>query len=90
MEKRLGFVGIIVENRKEAAGKVNLILSEFGDIIVARVGLPYKEKNCCVITLIVDSGTDELGALTGKLGKIEGVSVKSALSKPASLAGKEK
>jgi len=88
MEKRLGFVGIIVENRKESASNVNSILSEFGEIIVARVGLPYKEKNCCVITLIVDSGTDELGALTGKLGKIKGVSVKSALSKPACPAGR--
>jgi len=88
MGKRLGFVGIIIENRKESASKVNTILSEFGDIIVARVGLPYKEKNCCVITLIVDAGTDELGALTGKLGKIEGVSVKSALSKPDCPSGR--
>lgn len=81
MEKRLGFVGIIVEDRKLAAPGVNGILSEFGDIIVARVGLPYKEKNCSVITLIVDATTDEIGSLTGKLGKIQGVSVKSALSK---------
>ncbi len=81
MEKRLGFVGIIVENRKESAAKVNGVLSESGEIIVARVGLPYKEKNCCVITLIVDATTDELGSLTGKLGLIHGVSVKSALSK---------
>ena len=81
MEKRLGFVGIIIEDRKRAAEEVNHLLSGHGDIIVARVGIPYKEKHCCVITLIVDATTDELGALTGKLGALSGVSVKSALTK---------
>jgi len=81
MNKRLGFVGIIVEDRKKAAHQVNDILSEHGEIIVARVGLPYRERHCSVITLIVDATTDELGALTGKLGTLEGVSVKSALTK---------
>jgi len=81
MEKRLGFVGIIVSDRKTSSNDVNKILSSFGEIVVARVGLPYQKQNCCVITLIVDATTDELGALTGQLGKINGVSVKSALSK---------
>ena len=79
MEKRLGFVGIILENRKENAPKVNGILSEYSELISARMGLPYREKNCSVITLIVNATTDEVGALTGKLGKLAGVSVKSAL-----------
>ncbi|MBU0478997.1 iron-only hydrogenase system regulator [bacterium] len=81
MNKRLGFVGIIIEDRKKASSRINSLLSEYGDIIAARVGIPYKEKNCCVITLVVDATTDELGSLTGKLGAIEGVSVKSALGK---------
>ena len=81
MEKRLGFVGIIIENRKEAAPKVNAVLSEYGESIVGRMGLPYHERHCNVITLIVDANTDEVGSLTGKLGKIKGVSVKSALGK---------
>jgi putative iron-only hydrogenase system regulator len=81
MSTRVGFVGIIIENRKEAANKVNDIISDFGEAVVARIGLPYKEKNCSVITLIVDTSTDVLGNLTGKLGSISGVSVKSALSK---------
>ena len=81
MEKRVGFVGIIIEDRKKAAPVVNKLLSEHGDIIVARVGLPYRERHCSVITLIVDATTDELGALTGKLGALPGVSVKSALTK---------
>ncbi len=81
MNKRVGFVGIIIENRKKDADKVNQILSEFGDIVIARTGIPYKRKGCCVITLTIDATTDQLGALTGKLGNVSGVSVKSALSK---------
>ena len=81
MDKRVGFVGIIVEDRKKTAHQVNDLLSEHGDIIVARVGLPYRERKCSVITLIVDATTDELGALTGRLGALSGVSVKSALTK---------
>lgn len=81
MDKRVGFIGIIIEDRKKAAHQVNDLLSEHGDIIVARVGLPYRERHCSVITLIVDATTDELGTLTGKLGALDGVSVKSALTK---------
>ncbi len=81
MKKRIGFVGIIVEHRDLSAETVNKVLSEYGDLIIARTGIPYKDKNCCVITIVVDATTDELGALTGKLGEIRGVSVKSALSK---------
>ncbi len=81
MNKRLGFVGIIIEDRKKAAPEVNRILSEHGELIAGRMGLPYKEKHCSIITLIVDATTDELGALTGKLGGVEGVTVKSALAK---------
>jgi len=81
MEKRLGFVGIIISDRKASAPAVNAALTQFGEIIVARVGIPYRERNCCVITLIVDATTDQLGALTGTLGQIPGVSVKAALAK---------
>jgi putative iron-only hydrogenase system regulator len=81
MEKRLGFIGIIIENRKKGAPEVNAILTEYGDLVVARTGVPYPRRKCCVITLIVDATTDDLGAMTGKLGKVDGVTVKSALSK---------
>lgn len=81
MEKRLGFVGLIVENRTMNAVSVNDLLSSFGDIIVARTGVPCPNRNCSAITLVVDATTDELGALTGRLGRLNGVSVKSMLSK---------
>jgi putative iron-only hydrogenase system regulator len=81
MEKRLGFVGIIIENRKKSAELVNRILSESGDLIIARTGIPYHQKSCSVITLVVDATTDEVGVMTGKLGMLDGVTVKSAMSK---------
>lgn len=83
MEKRLGFVGIIIEQREANAAAVNELLGDFGDIIVARTGVPYEKRHCSAITLIVDATTDELGILTGKLGSLPGVSVKSMLSKKA-------
>jgi len=81
MEKRLGFVGVIIHNRKKTAPLVNNMLTEFGELVVGRMGIPHVKKELSVIVLIVNATTDELGALTGKLGRIDGVSVKSALSK---------
>ena len=81
MDKRLGFVGIIVHDRQANAPAVNRVLHDFGDSIVSRTGMPYAERECSVITLIVDMDTDELGKLAGRLGNVEGVSVRSMLSK---------
>ena len=81
MEKRFGFIGIIIENRNISAEKVNKILSEYGSMIIGRMGLPDINDKCSVMSLIVKGDTDEMGALTGKLGAIEGVFVRSALSK---------
>lgn len=80
-ERRLGVVGIVVERRKETAPLVNQLLTEFGEIIVGRLGVPYREAGVSVIALIVDGTTDEIGALTGRLGQIRGVIVKSALTR---------
>lgn len=79
MEKRIGVVGIIVENR-EKAQEVNNILHKYAEIIVGRMGIPYKEREVSVISLIVDGTTDEISAMTGKLGKILDVQVKAALT----------
>jgi len=79
MERRLGVVGIVVEDRKAMAPLVNQILTEHGEIIAGRMGLPYKERAVSVISLIVDGTTDELGSLTGKLGMLKGVHICSSL-----------
>ncbi len=80
MGRRIGFVGIILDDR-ECVDEVNHLLSQYAGLILARVGLPCRDRGISVITLVVEATTDELGALTGSLGKIAGVSVKSALSK---------
>jgi putative iron-only hydrogenase system regulator len=79
--KRIGFVGIIIEDREKCAGVVNTVLSEYSELILARTGLPHIKESTSVITLVIDATTDELGKLTGKLGNIPGVSVKSGLAK---------
>lgn len=78
---RVGFVGILVSSRKRCGDAVNRVLAEHGEHIVARLGVPYQKRNLCVITLVVDMTTDELGVMTGRLGMIDGVTVRSALSK---------
>jgi len=79
--KRLGFIGIIIEDREKCSGVVNDILSDFSELILARTGLPNAKGDTSIITLVIDATTDELGVLTGKLGNIRGVSVKSGLAK---------
>jgi len=82
MIQRLGFVGIVIEDPARAAD-INKILSRHSQIIAGRMGLPrlsHNEAGIAVITLIVQGSTDEIGALTGQLGTVSGVQVRSALS----------
>ncbi len=82
MEQRaVGVVAVIVKKRTTGAPGVNDVLTEFGDVILGRMGLPYPARGLNIITLIVDATTDQIGALTGKLGMIAGVTVKSTLAK---------
>jgi hypothetical protein len=78
--KRIGTISIFIENR-ESANKVNEILSAYGDIIISRMGIPYREKQLSVIVLIVDATNEEMGALSGLLGNLKDVSVKTAVKK---------
>jgi putative iron-only hydrogenase system regulator len=81
-DKRYGFVGIVVENWHSRGTRVQEVLSRFGDLILGRMGLPHLEDDrIAVITLIVRADADEVGALTGRLGSIEGITVKSGMAK---------
>lgn len=80
MSTRIAVVGIVIESL-DNINEVNSILSEYDKLIVGRMGLPYKEKNIRVISIVVDGTTDEISAITGKIGKLKGVSVKAAISK---------
>ena len=79
-DRRLGVVGVVIEDRLATAPRVQDVLTKHGDLIVGRMGLPYKERDVSVIALIVDGTTDEIGSLCGRLGSIPGVTVKSALT----------
>ncbi len=78
--KRLGTISIFIEN-KESVNKANEILSQYGDLIISRMGIPYREKQISVIVLIVDATNEEMGALSGLVGNLKGVSVKTAVKK---------
>jgi putative iron-only hydrogenase system regulator len=81
MSKRIGTITIIITNRAAQASQVNAILGDYGDVIIGRMGLPYAPKSLHIIALIVHASTDEIGALTGRLGSLTGVEVKSALTR---------
>ena len=79
METKVGIVGIIVENA-EKAGEIQKLLSEYSEYIIGRMGIPYKQKDVKIISVVLDAPVDTLNALTGKIGKIEGVSAKTVIS----------
>ncbi|MFB6319309.1 TM1266 family iron-only hydrogenase system putative regulator [Saccharicrinis sp. FJH54] len=80
MEKRLGALLILIKN-KDHVQQLNMILSEQSPVIIARQGLPLKEKSVSVISLVVEGTTDEISTLSGKLGRLKGITVKSVLAK---------
>lgn len=80
MEKRIGVIGIVVEERGRVTKKLNEILSDYGENIIGRMGVPSREYNLSIISLIVEGTPDEIGAMTGKLGNLTGVTLKSALT----------
>lgn len=79
MEKRLGIVAVVVED-STSIPRVNSLLSEYSHLVDARLGLPMHGKGIALISLVVEGDTDEIGALTGRLGKCAGVKVKSVLT----------
>jgi len=76
----VGGVVVVVEDRRKLAPKVNSILTEYGELIVGRVGLPYREKNKYVITIVVDGDLAVVTEMVGKLEALGDVQVKMALS----------
>ena len=79
METRVAVIGIIVEN-PEAIARLNEILHEYGSYIIGRMGIPYRHRGINVISIAIDAPQDAISALTGKLGRLEGVTAKTAYS----------
>ena len=80
MENRIALLGIIVEN-KEVTDRLNDILHEYADYVVGRMGIPYRERGISIISVVLDAPESAVSALSGKLGMLEGVSVKAVYSK---------
>ena len=77
METRVAVIGIIVEDR-ESSGRLNALLHEYGSYIIGRMGIPYEKKNISIVSVAMDAPNDVISALTGKIGKLPGISVKAA------------
>ena len=79
METRIAVIGIIIENT-DSIEKLNALLHDYSKYIIGRMGLPYRQKNINVVSIAIDAPQDETASLTGKIGKLDGVSVKTAYS----------
>lgn len=88
METRVAIIGIIVED-SNSVEKLNSILHDYGDYVIGRMGLPYREKGISIISLAVDAPQDIISALSGKLGRLPGVSTKTLYSKVTGMTRKE-
>lgn len=80
MDNRVAIIGIIIENT-ESVQKLNELLHLYNNHIIGRMGLPYKEKKICIISIAVDAPEDVISALSGKIGRLPGVSSKTLYSK---------
>ena len=77
METRVAVIGIIVEDTSSVE-QLNAVLHEYGNVIIGRMGLPYAKKGINILSVAVDAPQDTIAALTGKIGNIEHISVKTA------------
>lgn len=80
MDTRVAIIGIIVED-EDAVSALNTLLHENRQYIIGRMGIPYKEKNVNVISVVVDAPQDNIAALSGKIGNIRGITAKTVYSK---------
>ena len=79
METRVAVISIIIEN-SESVQMMNEILHQYSEYIIGRMGIPYRAKGVNIISIAVDAPQDKISALSGKIGKLEGVTAKAAYS----------
>ncbi len=79
MKTRVAVMSIIVKNG-ETVDKLNTILHDYGDYIIGRMGIPYRQRHINIISIAVDAPQDTIAALAGKIGRLDGISVKTAYS----------
>ena len=79
METRVAVMSIIIENT-ESVEQVNALLHEYGEYIIGRMGIPYRARKISIISIALDAPQDRISALSGKIGRMNGVSVKTSYS----------
>ena len=79
-EKRLAVISIIAEKRDRSA-EINSLLSAYGEYMVGRLGIPYREKSVYVLSVVIDAPAEVINTLTGKIGMLEGVTAKKDIIK---------
>ena len=79
MEKRIGALIILVQGESDIQ-RINAIISEHSHMILGRQGIPLRDRGTSVISLVLEGNTDMFGSLAGKLGRLQGVKVKSVLA----------
>ena len=79
-ENRIALIGLIVEE-PSAAEQVNRILHEFAEYIVGRMGVPYKQRNISIVSIVIDAQNNVISSLSGKLGMVHGIRVKTMYAK---------
>ena len=84
METRVALIGIIVEN-SESTAQLNALLHDAGQYIIGRMGLPYRARGVNIISVAVDAPADAISALSGKLGRLEGVTAKTVYAPAGSV-----
>ncbi len=81
MKKRIAVIGAVLEEPRRSQMEFNQIVSNYKHIIRGRMGIPFNEEDMSVISITVLGTLDEINSLTGKLGNIEGVTVKTSISR---------
>lgn len=79
METRVAVMSIIVE-KGETVEQLNQILHSYGEFIIGRMGIPYRQRNINIISIAIDAPQNIISTIAGKIGKLEGISVKTAFS----------
>lgn len=79
METRVAIIGIIVENG-DSVSELNAILHEYGSFIIGRMGIPYHERGINIISVAVDAPQNTISAMSGKIGRLSGISAKTVYS----------
>lgn len=81
MNERIAVIGVIIENPQESQVVFNSVVADFKGIIRGRMGIPFDDEEISVVSIIVSGTVDEINSLTGKIGNIKGITVKTSISK---------